>query len=252
MTRRDGSKHRPWSASTLARLAWPENPNYGSHDAPWARTVLGTALHEYLERRYSPAGLPEESLADLYHAAVAAQGEVRYGREQTADTILQTGSEILTACLDHLDSYADGVQACEASFLLELDGQHYDGTVDLVCRVGDALYLFDYKTGGKFDTALYVGNAHPQPHLYSVAALHASRWATGTRYIRYHELDWSESTPIPPYWEWPTFTYLHLTPQGVVPIPAITSWAHSPRASVALLREYTQAARAAILATERS
>ena len=244
MSQRDGTRKRPWNGSTLAKLAWPQQPHYPS-GPPWARTVLGSAIHRYLERWAQ--GERPIPLRTLYHSEVANQHEVRYGKEQDADNIVDLGERILDACNTQLVALFDAheIIGCEVAFRFPLNGYWYDGSIDLVarCKQTGGLMLLDYKSGGTFHGEQIINEAAPQHHLYALGCAYAVELSDKARYVGDHELEWpGRDQYLPALQEWPAgFTYLHLTTDGVVPWPAITPW--SPMlASRLLIEHYTAAA----------
>jgi hypothetical protein len=249
-----GTFEYPWSASRLASLAWPFQPHYGG-GPPWARTVLGNALHEWLARylrTHRDGGeRPELSrLAGIYRFEVERQVEVRYGKGQTPESIVEVGQSILTACLPGIDELLKEheVVAVEAGFRFELGGWWFHGILDLGLRHRKTrtLTLFDWKTGGSFDGDTIITEHHPQHHMYAIAATQADEWSER---IGYHmgRMTWpTDSTDyLMPLHEWPaTFFYAHLTPQGITPWPAIT-FAHTVEQSQEWLLRWASIAAAA-------
>jgi len=244
---RDGSFERPFSASWLAKYApWPGRPNYGS--PPWARTVLGSAIHNWFDRMarvyWAGESMPSvDWLPEIYRQEVKRVGEVRYGKEQTADSMVAIGTDIIEQCAVSMQNLLESgeVIGSEVAFRFPLGDYWYDGSIDLLMRFPWGIGSFDWKSGKRFEQEKYVGGAHPQPHLYALGVYYSVDLSPHAEYETGHRLVWptAQSKYIAEIKEWPAFTYWHLTPTGAIPIPAIMP-PMSPRiASELLIHHYT-------------
>lgn len=268
-TNRNGTYAHPWSQSSLTRIL---DPGHATYTPPgggvWARTVLGSALHEWMEAYFLAVrdGQPLPGVDDLpaywSQCVHATYAEIRYGRSvPTADDMVALGQRILDACVPSIRGTllaSHEVVATELSFRYRLPGAPagrgwLDGSIDLVLRekTSGALTLIDWKTGGSIGEwrgGDRVAGGHPQHHVYALAAaMPEADLSPAARYVKGHRLQWPDRAEQPdaylaPLAQWPAwFSYVHMTEAGAVIYPAICPY--SPQiATEALLREYVAAA----------
>lgn len=218
---RKGQQENPLHQSDLDQVHVGHRYFAGS-DAVWAGTVVGTAGHMAQEDRYRHGEVrePEHYWQRAKDAEEECGRRIRYFKTDNGRSYREGEAEAVKKLAGHIERCAifhdktplrmAKVVSVEQKFLFcDPETQvWYEGTCDLLVRLGDLLIPYDWKFGGRPPAI----ETSPQPDVYCLAMKQAW-WSDCPDIPGVHQVDWSKAENVTRYDEWPQCFYFVHVPQ---------------------------------------